>query len=386
MASVALNRVLIVLGFIGIFIAGFLSASSFLKLSLPCGPERGCDLVTTHASAYLVGSHAGGGFPVSYLGLAGYLFLTGLALFRAFKGQENNRTLTWVGFLASALGTLYSGYLTYTAIYTIHATCLWCIASAATMMLTTLTYAAMLQSDPSPDKGSNKTDLILAGVMTVVVAVALGVGVMQQKARGEKLEGGLDTRINEGNIDMVTGGHIYGNKDAPVTVIEFADMLCPTCQQTYPVLEDLVRNSNGKVRMVFRHFPLFMKSDHKMALPAATIAEIASEEGKFWEFIAEVYSKSSADLQNVDAIVAIAQSVGLNAEKIKERMADPEDPAIKRVTNDLNMANKIKISSTPTIFIQAKGGPVEQVAPSKLEEKLNTEPYKSLILGDKTGQ
>lgn len=382
MASVALNRILIVLGFVGTFISGFLSISSFLRLSLPCGPQKGCDVVTTHPSAYLIGNSVDGGIPVAYLGLAGYLFITALAIYRGIRGLEGSRPLNLIGFLVAIVGALYSGYLTYTALYVIHATCMWCIASAITMVLVTLVSAGMLQADPSKAKPGRTIDAALAGVLTVGVIVALWVGINNQRAKGERIDGGIDIRVNEGKVDLVgADAHILGNRDAPVTIIEFADMLCPTCQETFPVLEDLVKNSNGKVRLVFHHFPLFMKEDHKMALPAATIAEIAAEENKFWQFIGAIYSRPTAEMKTVEAITDVAQSIGLNAEKIKARMNDPEDAAIKRVTADLNLANKIKITATPTLFVQAKDGPVEQVAPSKLEEKLNTEPYKSLILG-----
>jgi protein-disulfide isomerase len=188
--------------------------------------------------------------------------------------------------------------------------------------------------------------------------------------------------VNENKTTLVDkDSHILGNVNAPVTIIEFADLLCPSCQQTYPVLEDLVKKSDGRVRVVFHHFPLFMKEDHKMALPAATIAEMASEEGKFWDFLAAMYSRPQAELQTMESIVDVSRSVGLNSETVMKRMNNPKDPAIQRVTDDLNLANKIKIRSTPTLFIQAHDGPIEQVPTSLLEDKLNTEPYKSLILG-----
>jgi protein-disulfide isomerase/uncharacterized membrane protein len=381
-ASVVLNRILIVLGFIGIFIAGFLSLSSFFKLSLPCGLEKGCDTVTTHPSAYLIGNYAQGGLPVSYLGFAAYIVLTILGVYRGVRVLENSRPLVYTGFIISLVGALYSGYLTYVALYEIHATCLWCLSSAATMVVTTLIYAMLLQTDAAPNPKRGKVDVVLTILMTFVVSFALGAGVSYQRSRGATLDGGLVMRVNENKTTLVDkDSHILGNVNAPVTIIEFADLLCPSCQQTYPVLEDLVKKSDGRVRVVFHHFPLFMKEDHKMALPAATIAEMASEEGKFWDFLAAMYSRPQAELQTMETIVDVYRSVGLNSETVMKRMNDPKDPAIQRVTDDLNLANNIKIMSTPTLIIQAHGGPIEQVPTSLLEEKLNTEPYKSLILG-----
>jgi predicted DsbA family dithiol-disulfide isomerase len=129
-----------------------------------------------------------------------------------------------------------------------------------------------------------------------------------------------------------------------------------------------------------------MKPEHKMAIPAASIAEMAAEENKFWQFVSAIYSKKLEDLQTPEALFAVAQSVGLDPMKIESRLKDPNDSAIQRVTDDMNLANAIKISSTPTLFLLAKGGEPEIVAPSQLEKRLNEDPYISLIKGGGTGQ
>jgi protein-disulfide isomerase/uncharacterized membrane protein len=386
LTSVVLNRILIVLGYVGMFISGFLSLGHLLKISLPCGVTKGCDVVATHPTSYLFGNSTDGGLPVAYLGFFGYLLLTLIALFRSIKGIGNTKRLATIGFVLSAAGALYSGYLTYVSIDVIHALCIWCLASAGTMILTAMVYAVMIQSDRTEGATRNGIDKILAGVLTVAVAVGLVGGGSSLKAKGETLDGGLIHRIKTEKIDLAgPGSHILGNPDGPVTVIEFADMLCASCKETFPVLEDLVKNSNGKVRLVFHHYPLFMKEDHAMAVPAATVAEIAGEKDRFWQFLAAFYSKQTTEMQTPDAVLGVAKSVGLDVAEVERRLKDANDPAIKRVTDDLNLANEIKINGTPTLFLQVKGGDPEQVVPSQLENKLNTEPYRSLIVGGAAG-
>jgi protein-disulfide isomerase len=84
------------------------------------------------------------------------------------------------------------------------------------------------------------------------------------------------------NVDRVTEDldrHVYGAADAPITVVEYGDFECPYCGAAAPVLRKLVDGSNGLVRLVFRHFPLFTK--HPFALTAALAAEASGE--AFWE-------------------------------------------------------------------------------------------------------
>ncbi|GAA4696994.1 DsbA family protein [Phytohabitans rumicis] len=72
--------------------------------------------------------------------------------------------------------------------------------------------------------------------------------------------------------------HVYGAADAPITVVEYGDFECPYCGAAAPVLRELVDGADGRVRLVFRHFPLFRK--HPFALTAALAAEASGD--KFW--------------------------------------------------------------------------------------------------------
>ena len=73
---------------------------------------------------------------------------------------------------------------------------------------------------------------------------------------------------------------VLGNKNAPVTIIEFSDYQCPFCRkfwtETLPsIKKDYI--DTGKVNLVYRDFPL---SFHPNAQPAAEAAECAREVGK----------------------------------------------------------------------------------------------------------
>lgn len=74
---------------------------------------------------------------------------------------------------------------------------------------------------------------------------------------------------------------VLGDPAAPVTVTEFGDLECPHCRAAAPPLRRLVEESDGRVRLVWRHFPLFEVHPH--ALIAALAAEAAAEHGRFWE-------------------------------------------------------------------------------------------------------
>lgn len=74
------------------------------------------------------------------------------------------------------------------------------------------------------------------------------------------------------------GGLVLGEADAPVTLLEFSDVQCPFCRKWVRETEDLIRKNyveTGKVKIVFRHYPL---NFHPGAMPAAMAIECAKEQ------------------------------------------------------------------------------------------------------------
>src|SRR3989344_8805449 len=86
--------------------------------------------------------------------------------------------------------------------------------------------------------------------------------------------------------------HIRGDKNAAVTMIEYSDFQCPFCQRVKPTLDQVLSDYSGKVRLVYRHFPL--NSIHPKAQKSADASECASEQDKFWEYHDLLFANQSA--------------------------------------------------------------------------------------------
>lgn len=113
------------------------------------------------------------------------------------------------------------------------------------------------------------------------------------------------------NVSL-SGSQILGNKDAPITLIEFSDYQCPYCSQfaqtTLPAIKaDYI--DTGKVRYVFRDYPL--DQIHPYARKAAEAAHCAEDQGKYWEMHDALFKNREA-LQ-VEQLKAYARALGLDA-------------------------------------------------------------------------
>jgi protein-disulfide isomerase len=149
--------------------------------------------------------------------------------------------------------------------------------------------------------------------------------------------------------EVVTG-------EPKVTVVAFTDIQCPACKAAEPVAVEL-RSTPG-VRFIHRHFPLL--NIHKNAWRGARALEAARLAGKGWEMMALLFDKQTewSDKGNPDELfVSYAKSLGLDEKIFVEKMNNDETD--KFVGEDAGLGNRLKLSGTPTVFVNG-----EQVAVS----------------------
>ncbi len=138
--------------------------------------------------------------------------------------------------------------------------------------------------------------------------------------------------------------HTLGTVDAPVTLVEYGDFECPFCGRAYPELKRVLRQLKGKVRFVFRHFPL--SDEHPHAQHAAEVAEAAAAQGKFWEMHDLLYQRQAALAD--DDLVRYANELGLDAARVRRHVH------AARVREDVVSGTQSGVSGTPRFFINGR--------------------------------
>jgi|SRR5690606_6910025 len=141
--------------------------------------------------------------------------------------------------------------------------------------------------------------------------------------------------------------HVLGNPDAPVTVVEFGDLECPYCAAAAPVLRRTVEESGGRVRLVFRHFPLF--EIHPHALSAALAVEAAAAQGRFWEMQAALFEHQ--DHLGEAGLAERAEELGLDGASV---VGDAAQQYAAPVQRDYADALAAGVEGTPTLFVNGR--------------------------------
>jgi protein-disulfide isomerase len=144
------------------------------------------------------------------------------------------------------------------------------------------------------------------------------------------------TTRSEINLDR----HVYGDPSARVTVVEYGDFECPYCAAAAPELRKLIDSSDGSIRLVFRHFPIFMI--HPYALTAALAAEASGE--LFWDMhdLLLIHQSKLTDvhLRTYAARIGAGDVTGEAVQRFR--------PA---VVADYTSGVELGVRGTPTLFI-----------------------------------
>ena len=122
---------------------------------------------------------------------------------------------------------------------------------------------------------SSKNKKIAYGALILIVIAFVGIAYsglqLNYPVTGSSIVSGVES-----------GSYVKGDPEAPVTIMEFSDFQCPFCarfvSQTLPQIEEQYI-STGKVKLVFKHFPLVQT--HQFASKAAEASVCAGDQGKF---------------------------------------------------------------------------------------------------------
>jgi protein-disulfide isomerase len=166
--------------------------------------------------------------------------------------------------------------------------------------------------------------------------------------------------------------HTLGPANAPVHIEEFGDFQCPPCGLFHPILEQMHHEFGDKLRITFREFPLYPNHPHSVV--AASSAEAAGLQGKFWEMHDLLYEHQNdwKDQFDVRPIYeGYAKQIGLDVERWKRDMGSEQ--VAQRITLDGSRGHSLGVKGTPTVFLNGREVPFESLPAEKLRVVIQSE-------------
>jgi protein-disulfide isomerase/uncharacterized membrane protein len=363
-----------------------------------CGDTTsGCDAVNqSRFSAPL-------GVPLAALGLAFYLSMAALAGLALAAGSEAQKAAARILVLGAGLALVIDVVLFGIQAVAIKAFCILCLATyACNAALTWLGWPH--RGAPLAAAEGERRLVGRAALIGIVAALGVAVGAegwlkaradrraatilgapggsvvagspseLEQKVKAlqetlddpEKLRAYVTDRavkqFDSAPVQMLDlSAPIKGPANAPIKVVEYADMLCPACRDVAGWFKDWVPAQQGRVAVYFKNYPLdqacnpgLSRTRHPGACQLALAGLCADQQGKFWEFHDKAFAEKAEKAEEAD-VKRFATAAGLDLGKLQACVAAPAT----RQRLDQQVAEAIKggITGTPTLYINGRKVP-----------------------------
>ena len=204
----------------------------------------------------------------------------------------------------------------------------------------------------------------ILGAIIIVVAIAAIIGAKLYNSSTENQRVATNSNTNKSsaiNAEALVRPDSYtlGAADAPVTLVEFLDPECESCAAFSPVVKKILKDYDGKVRLVVRYMPL-----HSNSLRAATLVEAAGEQGKYWQMQELLFQRqpewgerhgapTSAPKPDINALFdKYATELGLDMAEINA--AAKENRYKEKLERDLADGRALGVRQTPTFFVNGR--------------------------------
>ena len=166
--------------------------------------------------------------------------------------------------------------------------------------------------------------------------------------------------------------HVLGPATAPLHVEEFGDFECPPCGLFHPILQQMHAEFGDQMQITFREFPLV--PTHQHALAAASAAEAAGMQGKFWEMHDLLYDHQNEWKKEFDVrpvFESYAKQIGLDIARYNNDMNS--DQVAQRIFMDGKRGHSMGVSGTPTVFLNGREVPFDNLPADKFRTVLQNE-------------
>lgn len=161
------------------------------------------------------------------------------------------------------------------------------------------------------------------------------------------------TKTSTSEVTSTGSNNVYGKQDSKVTLTEYVDFQCEACYAFYPTVKEVKELYKDKVKFQIKNFPI--SSSHPYARMAASYAESAARQGKFFEMHDMIFEGQPVWSKNRDPATILdryAQDLGLDMTKLKEDVKSKEVNAV--INADLAEVKKLGGDGTPTFALNGK--------------------------------
>jgi uncharacterized membrane protein/protein-disulfide isomerase len=365
------QRLLLAFSIIGLAASGFSTYVHYRLLTDP-GYTSFCDVNTSVncTQAYLSRFGSLWGVPVALWGVLYFVVVLLLAIAAMRSRSPVREAIPGYIFSMSTIGLAIALYLAWASFFQLHTVCLFCattyIAVVAIFILSggalTVPIARLPRRVGADVRSLGSSPGALALVVLLLAGIGAAVASFPRESAAVTTEAAFPPLTDQQRADMATWWAVQpkvelpiSNEGAKVLVVKFSDYMCPACRQTYefykPVLTKYL--AGGEVRYVVKHYPLEAECN-----PSAPNNHYASCEAA----AAVIMAKPKGTAEKLEQWI-FSNQIGLTPEAVKRAAKDiggiqdfdaQYQTSLEEVKADANLGATLKVSQTPTFYINGR--------------------------------
>ncbi|MGQ2825432.1 vitamin K epoxide reductase/DsbA family protein, partial [Leptospira kirschneri] len=334
-----------------------------------------CDKVSESAYSAIRNVPGLGDIPIALFGFLFYGFVGFLFVLSEIKKESAEANLR-LAFYVLILGLTADLGLFLLSVGVIKALCGLCVATyVVTILLLAVNFSAFKSlSDKSVGAVLNSLNGNFFNFIIVILSFFVlglyggkistnGARLVSGTANGEK---SISEQLKEfGTTPAVSidlkDVPVVGDPNAPITIVKYADFNCGHCMHTSKILKSFLSEYNGIIKVAYKNFPLDgncnrlvgRKAPEASSCVAASAALCANEQKKFYPVYTGLYDDNEAGVMHTAVTVTrLAEKNGLNMDQFRSCMSSIK--IRNQINREVDEAEKLKINSTPTLFINNK--------------------------------
>jgi len=319
-------------------------------------------------------------FPTAVLGLMGFALVLWCVINALVN--ERMRKISWVLltiYFFAAIG--FSWYYVYLMMFEVDYICTWCIVTHIMNLFSLIVVVAVSIKHRQAFLLLEISTLaeriyFVVGGLAVFMLVFFVAGMWEKSLSFDDAKTKFEDLANDPAVILAVlkgaptyevpvgpADPVFGSATAPHAIVMFSDFQCPVCPKVEASVQSLVALNPNELKLVLKNLPLSKdcnksvlapSNPHPMACPAARAAYAAFLLGgspAFWQY-SELLFSDHKQLKN-ERWTEFAQKVGLDVPEF-EKLMEPDSPAAKKVVDDVELAIKLKLASTPQLFFEGK--------------------------------
>lgn len=153
---------------------------------------------------------------------------------------------------------------------------------------------------------------------------------------------------------------IRGNKNGPITLVEYSDFQCPYCARGNETVQALLKKYKGKIRFIYKHLPLSFHAQARLTSQYYEAVRMQSDELAF-TFHDNIFKDIGKLKEGEKYLESVAKASGVNMSKLKSTLKNKKAEIDARINEDMAEASKFGMQGTPGFLVN--GVPVRGAYP-----------------------